>query len=190
MFYYDKVNLGEDDSMRRDLCYFYPVPVQPAFDAFVQAAKQRFGKNCRIDAYKSLSFGLEYSFKYNMNGGSLTVHFMPYNNGTAIDMHYSIVQAFGAKYKKHADDVLIFVNAALGAQAQPLQIELDQFLAYESGVPAAPLNTAPQPVQQAQPVYQQPVQQPVRPQARFCVNCGAPIVPNAAFCTRCGKKLN
>ena len=31
--------------MRRDLCYFYPVPVEPVFDAFVQAAKQKFGKN-------------------------------------------------------------------------------------------------------------------------------------------------
>ena len=54
--------------MRRDLCYFYPVPVQPTFDAFVQAANQQFGKGCKIDAYKTISFGLNYSFKYNMNG--------------------------------------------------------------------------------------------------------------------------
>ncbi|MBQ3284672.1 MAG: zinc ribbon domain-containing protein [Ruminococcus sp.] len=173
--------------MRRDLCYFYPIPVQPVFDAFVQAARQKFGKNCKIDAYKMLSFGLDYSFRYNMNGGSLTIHFMPYNNGTAIDMHYTVVQAFGARYQKHADDVLIFVNAALGAQAQPINISINEFLAYETGVPSAPLNAAPQPQQVAQPV-QQTAQS--APQAKFCMNCGAPIAPNTAFCTNCGKKLN
>ncbi|MBQ3331611.1 MAG: zinc-ribbon domain-containing protein [Ruminococcus sp.] len=182
--------------MRRDLCYFYPLPVQPVFDAFVQAAKQKFGKNCKIDAYKTLSFGLDYSFRYNMNGGALTIHFMPYNNGTAINMRYTMVQLVAGRYKKHADDVLIFVNAALGAQAQPLQLDINQFLAYESGVPSAPLNAVPQPMQQpaAQPapMQAQPVRQPVQsvPQARFCVNCGAPVAPDTAFCTRCGNKLN
>lgn len=173
--------------MRRDLCYFYPIPVEPVFDAFVQAARQKFGKNCKIDAYKTLSFGLDYSFRYNMNGGSLTLHFMPYNNGTAIDMHYTVVQAFGARYQKHADDVLIFVNAALGAQAQPIQLDINQFFAYETGVSYGPLNAAPQPQPFSQPVQQPP--QPV-PQAKFCMNCGAPIAPNTAFCTNCGKKLN
>ena len=133
------------------------------------------------------AFGLDYSFRYNMNGGSLTIHFMPYNNGTAIDMHYTVVQAFGARYQKHADDVLIFVNAALGAQAQPINISINEFLAYETGVPSAPLNAAPQPQQVAQPV-QQTAQS--APQAKFCMNCGAPIAPNTAFCTNCGKKLN
>ena len=110
--------------MRKDLCYFYPAPVQPVFDAFVQAANQKFGKNCRIDAYKTISFGLDYSFRYNMNGGSLTLHFMPYNNGTAIDMRYTVIQLMGARYQKHANDVLAFVNSVLQLQAQPVQINL------------------------------------------------------------------
>ena len=133
-----------------------------------------------------------------MNGGSLTLHFMPYNNGTAIDMRYTVVQAFGARYQKHADDVLIFVNAILGAQAQPIQIDINQFLAYEAGVPSAPMNAAGQPIQQYAQTFQQQAPQPAQPvqqaqhapQARFCVNCGKPISPNAAFCTNCGKKLN
>ena len=180
--------------MRRDLCYFYPIPVEPVFNAFVQAANQKFGKQCKIDAYKTVNFGLNYSFKYNMNGGALTIHFMPYNNGTAIDMRYTIVQAFGARYQKHADDVLIFVNAVLGAQAQRIQLDINEFLAYETGVSSAPLNTVPvqqAPVQQA-PVQQAPVQQaPVQPAAQpnFCMKCGAPVVPNAAFCIKCGFKL-
>ena len=171
--------------MRRDLAYFYPVPVEPVFDAFVQAANQKFGKQCKIDVYKTISFGLNYSFKYNMNGGALTIHFMPYNNGTAINMRYTIVQASGARYQKHADDVLIFVNAVLGAQPQPIALDVNQFLAYEAGVPAAPMNVAPQP---AQPVQQNPAQ----PQGtrNFCTNCGAPITPSAHFCIKCGNKLD
>lgn len=165
--------------MRRDLFYFYPLPVQPVSDAFVQAANQRFGKQCKVEPYKTVNFGLNYSFKYNMNGGALTIHFMPYNNGTAVDLHYTIVQAFGARYQKHADDVLIFVNAALGAQAQRVALDLNQFLAYEAGVPAAPMTYASQPQ----------VAQPAAPPKRFCTNCGTPTVPNALFCTKCGKKL-
>ncbi|MBQ1474563.1 MAG: zinc-ribbon domain-containing protein, partial [Ruminococcus sp.] len=104
------------------------------------------------------------------------------------------VQAFGARYQKHADDVLIFTNAVLGAQAQRIQLDINEFLAYETGISSAPLNTVPvqqAPVQQA-PVQQAPVQQaPVQPatQPNFCMKCGAPVVPNAAFCIKCGFKL-
>ena len=172
--------------MRRDLCYFYPVPVQPTFDAFVQAANQQFGKGCKIDAYKTISFGLNYSLKYNMNGGTLTVHFMPYNNGTAVDLRYTVVQLAGARYKKHAQDLTLFVDTVLRAQAQPIQLDINEFLAYEAGVPSAPMNAMPP----AQPM-QQPVQ-PVQPapERRFCTNCGSPIAPGANFCTKCGAKLS
>ena len=119
---------------------------------------------------------------FYMNGGALTIHFMPYNHGTAVDMHYTIVQAFGARYQKHADDVLIFVNTVVGAQAQPVALNLNQFLAYETGMPAAPMTYRPQP-------EAQPVQQPSAPPKRFCTNCGTPISPGAQFCTKCGKKL-
>lgn len=168
--------------MKRDLCYFYPAPVEPVFDAFVQAANRKFGKSCQIDAYKTINFGLNYSFKYNMNGGSLTLHFMPYQNGTAIDMRYTVVQLMGARYQKHADDVLGFVNSALGLQAQPVVLDINQFLAYEANTPSA------MPQQQA-PVSAAPVQPQAAPAPRFCMNCGVPIQPNASFCTKCGAKL-
>ena len=170
--------------MRKDLCYYYPAPVQPVFDAFVQAARQKFGKNCRIDAYKTISFGLDYSFRYNMNGGSLTLHFMPYNNGTAIDMRYTVIQLMGARYQKHANDVLAFVSGALGLQAQPVQIDINEFLAYE--------NASSQPTAE-NIVPQQPVRQFTAPQnppqRKFCTNCGTPLASGAAFCTNCGAKL-
>ena len=189
--------------MKKDLCYFYPVPVEPVFDAFVQAAKRQFGKNCKIDAYKTLNFGLDYSFKYNMNGGSLTLHFMPYQGGTAIDMRYTMVQLVAGRYQKQGNDVLAFTDAALGVKAQPISLDINQFLAYEASTPSAaqqPVQPV-QPVQQAQvPLPQQPVQyqpkpQPVQqaytaPARKFCVNCGAPLtVENAAFCMQCGCKL-
>ncbi|MBQ3265726.1 MAG: zinc ribbon domain-containing protein [Ruminococcus sp.] len=186
--------------MRRDLCYYFAAPLYPVFDAFVQAAKQKFGKNCKIDAYKTISFGLDYSFKYNMNGGSLTVHFMPYQGGTAVDLRYTVVQLMGARYQKHANDVLAFVNSFVGVQAQPIQLDVNQFLAYEANTPSAQVQQGQAPVQQipAQQPMQQPVQQPVQQipvqqaaqQRRFCMNCGTPVMPNAAFCTKCGAKLN
>ena len=57
--------------MRRDLVYFYPLPINQVYDAFTQGANQKFGKSCKFDPYKTLSFALNFSFKYNMNGGSL-----------------------------------------------------------------------------------------------------------------------
>ena len=187
--------------MKRDLCYYFAAPLYPVFDAFVQGAKQKFGKNCKIDAYKTISFGLDYSFRYNMNGGSLTVHFMPYQNGTAVDLRYTVVQLMGARYQKHADDVLAFVNSFLGVQGQKIQLDINQFLAYEANTPSAQVQQAQAPMRQPmrQPM-QQPMQQPIQqsiqqpmqqmPQRRFCTDCGTPVAPDSVFCTNCGKRLN
>lgn len=175
--------------MRKDICYFYPLPVQQVYDAFVQGAYQQFGKRCKTDPYKTINFGLDYSFKYNMNGGSLTAHFMPYQNGTAIDLRYTMVQAVAGRYKRHAEDYTGCINRLLGAQAQPIQLDINLFLSYEAGAPAAVPQQTP-PVQQ--PVQTQPVQQPTPVQApvrRFCPNCGSPITPQARFCANCGAKL-
>ena len=185
--------------MRRDLCYFYPMPVNVVFDAYVQAANQQFGKNCKIDAYKTINFGLNYSFKYNMNGGSVTAHFMPYQNGTAIDLRYTIVQAFGARYGKHAEDYTGFANRILGMQAQPIQLDINAFLNYEASTPSNVIPTASaQPMMQQAPVQQVPeqvapvTQQPAQPapQKMFCMNCGAKLVEGAMFCMNCGQKID
>ena len=77
--------------MRRDLAYFYERPINEVFAAFEQAANQRFGKDCKTEPCVRLTFGLNFSMKYNMNGGSVTAHFMPYQNGTAVNLRYSIV---------------------------------------------------------------------------------------------------
>lgn len=201
--------------MRRDLVYFYPLPINQVYDAFTQAANQKFGKSCKFDPYKTLSFALNFSFKYNMNGGSLTAHFMPYQNGTAIDLRYSIVQMVGARYKAHARDYILFINNIVRAQGTLIRIPIQQFLDYEAKTPSTPLQNfqparpqmPPQPAPQPQTAFQPPRQAPVRPAPQpqtpprqapaeqapnksFCQNCGNPTTPGAAFCVKCGNKLN
>lgn len=176
--------------MRRDLVFFYPMPPEPVFNAFVQAANQRFGKNCKLEPFVRLNFGLNYSFKYNMNGGSVTAHFMPYQNGTAIDLRYTVVQIAGARYKKHAQDLTQFTDSILGVRAAQIALDVNQFLAYEQG--AAPV----QQITQQAPVQQKPAAllrcascgREATPGAKFCAGCGNPL-SQKVFCTSCGTQL-
>ena len=131
--------------MRRDLVYFYPAPMKLVYDAFYNAANQRFGKDCKADPFKTLQFGLNYSFKYNMNGGSITAHFMPYQNGIAVNLRYTIIQAFGARYQKHAQDYTAYVDGLLNVKGALIQLPVEQFLDYESRTPSGVL---PQQMQQ------------------------------------------
>ena len=84
--------------MRRDVCHFYPIHVIGVYKAYVRAIKEVFDADCSEEPYHTLTFGLKFSFKYNMNGGFCHVHLMPYRGGTAVDIRYTIVQALGAKY--------------------------------------------------------------------------------------------
>lgn len=154
------------------------------FNAFIQAANQKFGKDCRIVTEgKTLSFGLNYSFKYNMNGGSVTVHFMPYQNGTALNLRYSVVQLMGARYKAHARDLTLYTDSVLGAQAQPISIDINEFLAYEKNSPAVSV-----PPVQAAPAQPAPVST-AAPEDKKCPKCGRAVLPSAKFCAGCGQSL-
>lgn len=191
--------------MRRDLAYFYPLPVNQVFDAFYRAANQKFGKQCKADPFKTIQFALNYSFKYNMNGGSITAHFMPYQNGTAVNLRYTIVQAFGARYQAHARDYTQFADGLLHTTGKPANINIQQFLDYEARTPSnmpaqgqppmqqAPQQQMPQQPMQGQQPMQRPVQQPAPQQGMgnsFCTKCGAPLAQNANFCVKCGNKIN
>ncbi len=169
--------------MRRDLCYFYPCATGDVFNAFIQAANRKFGKDCRvISEGKTLSFGLNYSFKYNMNGGSVTVHLMPYQNGTAVDLRYTIVQLAGGRYKAHARDLTLYTDGILRAKAQPISIDVNAFLSYEQNSPEIP---AP-PVQKAPA---QPVPAKTAPADKKCPKCGRAASPSAKFCAGCGNQF-
>ena len=199
--------------MTRDLCYFYPCPLNAVYGAFVQTAAQKFGKDCKQTPMISLSFGLNFSMKYNMNGGACTIHFMPYQNGTAINIRYSIVQLMGARYKKHAQDMTLFANAIIRANAQPADINVQEFLNYEANQVRSqspmvqpvqnnqsipPQNYQPSqqvPPRQYQPqtAYRQPVNQYPAPQkavgVKYCHNCGRQLPADARFCTNCGTGI-
>ena len=175
--------------MRRDVTHYYEKSVAEVYTAYKAAAEQQFGRDCRDEPYHTLTFGLNYSIKYNMSGGACTIHFMPYGTGTAVDLRYSIVQLAGARYGAHDADLSKFVTAYLGVPVQKLDIDPETFLLEQNKVKAT---AAYQP-----PVYQQPVQQPVyqqpiQPQARplFCGKCGSRLNAGAAFCGNCGNKIN
>ena len=180
--------------MKRDLVYFYDRPLDAVFSAFVQAANQQFGKNCKIDQGKTINFALNYSFKYNMNGGSVTAHFMPYEGGVAVDLRYTIVQAFGARYKAHAADLTGYVNNLLQAAGKLIELYINLFLQYEAQTPSV----GPVLVQSQQTPYVPPKASGIPcPRcsalnefgARFCVGCGLDL-SNEPVCKNCGAKLS
>lgn len=170
--------------MRRDLFHFYPCPVKDVFSAYQKAANERFGKNCRMEPYHTVSFGLNFSFRYNMNGGACTVHLMPHQNGTAVNVRYTIVQLAGARYGAYDKELTRYVDQILGVPARDIQLNADSFLLPQNQVtpstpasnpapaaaayiptpaaytptPAAPAAPAPQP-QAAQPVAEAPAAQ-------------------------------
>ncbi len=174
--------------MKRDLTYFYPVPLPNVYNAYVQTAIQRLNKNCEQKPYFTISFALNYSFKYNMNGGACTIHFMPYQNGTAVNLRYTVVQLLGARYEAHANEINKFAGSILGVNAQKINLDVNLFLNYAAGAasqaprgqyqqaPAPAQNNyapaqaqqpssqqAPQPVPQRAPqAAQQPMPQPVQ----------------------------
>ncbi len=192
--------------MRRDLCYFYPCPLDSVYSAFLQAANEKYGKDCKTDPGKSITFGLNFSFKYNMNGGALTVHVMPHQGGTAVDLRYSIVQAMGARYKAHARDLLKYVEGLIGTPAQDCALKIDAFLAYEESgtAPGAdPVLTAeqaekPQILEEPEQIREEAVRQPeVRSEPAeertadpgTCPFCGRKLPLAGKFCPYCGGKL-
>ena len=150
--------------MRRDLVHYYERDIVSVFEAYKAAAMQKFGKNCRAEPYHTLSFGLNYSMRYNMNGGACTVHFMRYGTGTAVNIRYSIVQVAGARYGAHDAELSSFVTAALGVPVQDLNVPPEVFLQEQNKVTAAPQPAYRQPLQQIrqpqQAAFQQPVRQP------------------------------
>ncbi|MBR4257372.1 MAG: zinc ribbon domain-containing protein [Clostridia bacterium] len=182
--------------MRRDVIHYYEKNIAVVFEAYKAAAMQKFGKDCRSEPYHTISFGLNYSLKYNMNGGACTVHFMPYNTGTAVDVRYSIVQLAGARYGAHDKEMSTFVSSLIGVPVQDINIPAETFLLEQNKV------TTPPPIQRQvqQPAQQpvQPVQQPVRqaqpvqpaqPVKKFCGKCGRKLTPGAVFCGHCGNKI-
>ncbi|MBQ3506199.1 MAG: zinc ribbon domain-containing protein [Clostridia bacterium] len=169
--------------MTRDLCYYFERSYLDVYNAFLWAAKDKFGKDCKQEEGKVITFGLNYSFRYNMNGGAIRVFFMPYATGTAVNLHYIIAQLYGARYGAHAKDLIAHVERTLCVQAVEMQPNLQAFLDFQ---PTPALFAPPM-----QPPMQAPVQQPA-PQPntqKCCVNCGQVLTADSLFCSSCGTKV-
>ncbi len=204
--------------MVTNLFYYYDRPLDSVFNAFIQAANQKFGKDCRIQG-RSINFGLNFSFKYNMNGGFVNLYFAPFQNGTAIQIRYTIIQLAFARYKAHAKDLTNYVNGILMINGSLIQnIDPNIFAGCDLLSPQGgqqpqqgyeqqnypqqgyqqqnypqqgyPQQGYPQQGYQQQNYPQQGYQQYVRPsQICFCPKCGNPIAQDAVFCSACGSSL-
>lgn len=198
--------------MRRDICYFFPVDVVSLYNAYLTAAKNPpFSRDCKEEPYHTLSFGLNYSFKYNMNGGACTLHFIPYQGGSAVDLRFSVAQLFGARYGAYAEELTNRVSAILQAPSNKIDINVEEFLRAENKVlpsavkPESFVTNGPvvAPSQPVQPTYvAQPPQQPPIPAeepsrilrsnniaSSLCPKCGSHNEPGSAFCSQCGSSL-
>lgn len=194
--------------MRRDVCYYFPTDVVSLFDAYAKAAvNPPFERECKFEAYHTINFGLNFSMKYNMNGGACILHFMPLPDGAAVDMRFVIAQAFGARYEAYAEDLTRQVAAILDLQPTPAQIDVELFLKEENKVTAAPVTvTAPAPAPVAPVVAPAPVEVPVEApvvapapvevpvEAPVQTPVEAPVVMPAPafapkFCTHCGRPI-
>lgn len=114
--------------MKKDLFHYFESDVKTVYAAYLKAAKEKFGKDCSSTPYHTVSFGLNYSFKYNMNGGACHIHFIPYKNGTAVGIRYTIIQMFGARYEAHDSDLTGFVEKELGKKSDYINIGMEEFM--------------------------------------------------------------
>lgn len=170
--------------MRRDVCYQFNTDVQSLYDAYLKAAQNPpFGRSCKQEPYHTITFGLNFSMKYNMNGGSCILHFIPYAGGSAVDFRFVLAQGVGARCEKYADELTKLAAKELGAIPSRVNINVDYFMDEKNKVyahtPVTPVAVAA-PVQAAQPA-------PVA--GSFCSQCGRAVKADDLFCSGCGFKL-
>lgn len=171
--------------MRRDVMHFYNADVETVYQAYLTAAQNPpFGRTCEQKPFYSIQFGLNFSMKYNMNGGSCTIHFIPYGSGTAVNLRFSVAQLAGARFEAYDHALADQVIELLRVPAQPLQINVEEFLQpgswKVSEEPIAPPTPPTPPV---------PPKPPVKDEVRSCSKCAALLLPGARFCTACGTPI-
>lgn len=178
--------------MTRDLFYYIEADVATVYNAYLTAAQRPpFERDCHQEPYHTINWGMNFSMKYNMNGGSCILRFMPYGNGTAINIHFIVAQLAGARYERYAEDLNRALVNILPIAPAPIRLNADDFQRPENRItPANVRPAAPAPI--AAPIAAPapaPVAAPTPVAKNFCTNCGNKIIPNAKFCAYCGTKL-
>lgn len=182
--------------MRRDVGFYLEADVEQVYLAYLNAATHKpFLRECKQEPFHTISFGLNYSFKYNMNGGACTLRFMPYGSGTAVNMRFSIAQGVGARYNRYAEELNRAMQAFLPVLPTPASYDVEEFLKPEnqknSGTAVQsvvkPVTSAPvsAPATPSSPVSK-PASAPVSSNVKYCSKCGKPYGEGVRFCTNCG----
>lgn len=199
--------------MREDVCYRFSADVKTVYGAYLKAAQSPpFERTCSQEPFHTFSFGVNYSFKYNMNGGSCILHFIPYEGGTAVDLRFVIAQAWGAKCEKYAQELTDRAAALLRETPRRCTIPIEAFtdennkiyehkpVVISTPIPAPVPAPAPTPVPAAfctncgraissADQFCSGCGTRLKKMQKFCTQCGTPAEPDAAFCCRCGTKL-
>ena len=187
--------------MRRDLGFYIDADIATVYTAYLKTLMAPpFERSCKQEPYHTITFGLNFSMKYNMNGGSCHVHFMRDGRGTAVNIRFVIAQAGGARYGRYAEE--IHRNLVNHLQVAPVErnYNMDDFLKPENRVvaqastvpptPVAPTPVAPSPVPTAPAVSAPYVASSASPEeARFCTGCGNRLNPGSRFCSNCGTPV-
>ena len=74
--------------------------------------------------------------KYNFNGGSCTIRFIPVEGGSAVNLRFSLAQLAGGRYEKYARDLTDEVIALLGVTPVCADIDINAFLSPQNRVVA------------------------------------------------------
>ena len=175
--------------MRRDIAHYYERRLEEVYAAYERVAREYFCQQPKLEPLYAMTFGLDYSFRYNMNGGAVTVRFMPYLNGTAVNVRYSIAQLMGARYGAHDRDMTDNVTGLLGSPAYDIDIPVEAFLDPRNQVVYNPQMQQPYPEPAPQPAPAPQPQSQQQTQYHFCPQCGGALNPNDNFCPQCGFKV-
>ena len=182
--------------MRRDVQYLYRADAVSVYNAFLKAASNEpFGRSCSEDPHSTISFGINFSMKYNMNGGSCIIKFFPIDGGTLVNMRFVIAQAMGARYEKYAEDLTSYVNSILNTT--PSSASFDPEMLEQKAQAASSIRQEPTPAEDAKTEESVPLkpatpntEKPTPPAApAFCSNCGNRLSVGDSFCGMCGTRI-
>lgn len=172
--------------MIRDVCYFFETDVQSLYRAYLKAAGgEQFRGECGQEAYNSFAFGLNYPDVYNISGGVCKLSFIPYKNGSAVNISVSCEEA-DAKFGKFAEDLTQEVANLLCKAAYYINIAAEEFAKENSGAVQGEEAEAKTDFQNT--ATSKPNSQLFIP--RFCTNCGNALKEGTNFCSNCGAKIN
>lgn len=180
--------------MRKDFCYFAQCDEKTLFNAYLQAIQTLFDTHATLSPYYRIKFDLGFSFKYNMNGGACTLHIMPVNGGSAVNIRYSIVQLCGARCGTHAKNLTEEASRILGFSPTECNINVKDFVAYADRITAFGTQNSSNAFTSSNCTPDTKITCPkckaiILGNSKFCTNCGVKTAPITQKCTECGTEV-